>query len=109
MFLICFDSVPNYSKKIAGLLSCCLDKSSPLKLSVDVEKVELPAGAVYTISCSTDHLGFPHGKFEWFKNDMFVLTGSVITDHKLTVLQLPSLKKEDTGKYKCTIEYLTGI
>ena len=94
-------------RKIADLLSYYLDKPSPLKLSVDVERLELPAGTANAISCSTDHLAYPHGKSEWFKDDRSILTGSVITDHTLTVLHFSSLKKEDTGKYKCTIEYRT--
>ena len=83
-----------------------LDKPSPLKLSIDVKELELPAGNVYTVSCFVDQQGFPHGKFKWFKHDSFIstLTGVVVTRLKLAILYLYNLKKEDTGNYKCTYE-----
>ena len=91
---------------MGNLLFCYLDKPSLLKLSNEVENLELTPNSSFEVSCFTNQFGNPRGAFKWFKNDIYIppSTELLITNINFFILHFSKLKKEDTGSYKCRIE-----
>lgn len=91
---------------MGNLLFCYLDKPSLLKLSNEVENLELTSNSSFEVSCFTNQFGNPRGVFKWFKNDIYIppSTELLITNINFFILHFSKLKKEDTGSYKCRIK-----
>lgn len=86
------------------------DKPSSVKLSNEVENVQLPVHSSFEVRCFTNQRGYPTGRLQWIKNDIYISssTGLLIESGNFVILYFSNLKKEDTGKYKCQIENSIG-
>ena len=68
--------------------------------------MEQKKGTSFSVTCTTENLGNPQGKLDWFKDNCEEnITTDVIRREKFFLgLHFSSIKEHDMGTYKCKIK-----
>ena len=82
-----------------------LDKPDPVKLFPATKTSYQRKGTAFSMICTTDKLGYPEGRLEWFKEDCVDNRATRIIRHGnfFLALNFQNLTGDDTGTYRCQI------